>query len=304
MTWPSSNLYRHLVSSATGAAVQCRLPRGSRAHPEPARPAHVILIGEASHGTQDFYHLRASITKQLIQHHGLTAVAIEADWPDAYRVNRCVRGEGGRRRQRRALGLRAVPVVDVAKHRGAVVRAVAARMERPASEEQGRLLRPRSLQPATSIAGGDRVSGQGRSRSGRRARDRYACFDHSPATRMPTATRCRQASSSRAKTRWSSSWSSCGARAASTPPRRPGRARRILLRRAERAARQNAEAYYRAMFRGRHSSWNIRDSHMAETFDALVAYSGANGRSRRSPCGRTTRISATRAPPRWASAAS
>ena len=52
------------------------------------------MIGEASHGTQDFYHLRASITKHLIQHHGLTAVAVEADWPDAYRVNRFVRGEG------------------------------------------------------------------------------------------------------------------------------------------------------------------------------------------------------------------
>ena len=57
-------------------------------------PARVYLIGEASHGTQDFYNVRASITKHLIEHQGLTAVALEADWPDAYRVNRFVRGEG------------------------------------------------------------------------------------------------------------------------------------------------------------------------------------------------------------------
>lgn len=54
--------------------------------------AQFVLIGEASHGTHDFYYERAEITKRLIQEKGFTAVAVEADWPDAYRINRFVRG--------------------------------------------------------------------------------------------------------------------------------------------------------------------------------------------------------------------
>ncbi len=50
--------------------------------------AQVVLIGEASHGTHEFYHHRAEMTKQLIEHKGFSFVAVEADWPDAYRVNR------------------------------------------------------------------------------------------------------------------------------------------------------------------------------------------------------------------------
>ena len=54
--------------------------------------AHFVLIGEASHGTHEFYRVRAEITKRLIREKGFTAVAVEADWPDAFRVNRFVRG--------------------------------------------------------------------------------------------------------------------------------------------------------------------------------------------------------------------
>jgi len=56
--------------------------------------ARFVLIGEASHGTHEFYRERAQITKRLIRDKGFDAVAIEADWPDAYRVNRYVRGQG------------------------------------------------------------------------------------------------------------------------------------------------------------------------------------------------------------------
>jgi len=52
--------------------------------------APVVLIGEASHGTHEFYEQRAEITKRLIQNKGFTMIAVEADWPDAYRVNRYV----------------------------------------------------------------------------------------------------------------------------------------------------------------------------------------------------------------------
>ena len=54
--------------------------------------ARFVLIGEASHGTHEFYRERARITRRLIEERGFSAVAVEADWPDAYRVNRWVRG--------------------------------------------------------------------------------------------------------------------------------------------------------------------------------------------------------------------
>ncbi|HEY3393085.1 MAG TPA: erythromycin esterase family protein [Lacipirellulaceae bacterium] len=54
--------------------------------------ARFVLLGEASHGTHDFYD-RALITQRLITEKGFAAVAVEADWPDAYRVNRFVRGQ-------------------------------------------------------------------------------------------------------------------------------------------------------------------------------------------------------------------
>lgn len=56
--------------------------------------ARFVLLGEATHGTHEFYRERAQITKRLILEKGFNAVAIEGDWPDAYRVNRYVRGLG------------------------------------------------------------------------------------------------------------------------------------------------------------------------------------------------------------------
>ena len=53
-----------------------------------------VLLGEASHGTHEFYAMRAEITRRLIEEMGFDAVVVEADWPDAYRLNRYVRGAG------------------------------------------------------------------------------------------------------------------------------------------------------------------------------------------------------------------
>ena len=56
--------------------------------------ARLVLLGEASHGTHEFYRERARITKRLIEERGFTAVAVEGDWPDADRVSRYVQGSG------------------------------------------------------------------------------------------------------------------------------------------------------------------------------------------------------------------
>src|SRR5262245_1568190 len=53
--------------------------------------AHFVLLGEASHGTAEYYDWRAAISRRLIREQGFSFVAVEGDWPDCYRVNRYVR---------------------------------------------------------------------------------------------------------------------------------------------------------------------------------------------------------------------
>src|SRR5437868_5824120 len=59
--------------------------------------ARYVLLGEATHGTHEFYKARAEITKRLIAEKGFSLIAWEADWPDALRVNRYIRGQGSNR---------------------------------------------------------------------------------------------------------------------------------------------------------------------------------------------------------------
>jgi erythromycin esterase-like protein len=66
--------------------------------------AHLILLGEATHGTHEFYRERSRITQRLLRERGFTALALEADWADAARVNRYVCGEGSDRTAIEALG--------------------------------------------------------------------------------------------------------------------------------------------------------------------------------------------------------
>src|SRR4051794_29297074 len=64
--------------------------------------ARVVLLGEASHGTSEFYRARAAISRRLIEHHGFTIVAVEADWPDAAAIDRYARHRPSRRGEIRA----------------------------------------------------------------------------------------------------------------------------------------------------------------------------------------------------------
>jgi len=64
--------------------------------------ARVVLLGEASHGTSEFYRARAEISKRLIAHHGFNIVAVEADWPDAATIDRYVRHREPREGERKA----------------------------------------------------------------------------------------------------------------------------------------------------------------------------------------------------------
>src|SRR5438105_2795755 len=70
---------------------------------EMAGEAQCVLIGEASHGTHEFYATRAELTKRLIVEKGFRGVALEADWPDSFRVHRFVTGRGEDKSAREAL---------------------------------------------------------------------------------------------------------------------------------------------------------------------------------------------------------
>ncbi|HEX6164327.1 MAG TPA: erythromycin esterase family protein [Vicinamibacterales bacterium] len=277
MTWPSSNLYRHLVNSARSCARPFNESREDLcAILDPLSSASAILIGEASHGTQDFYHLRASLTKCLIQYHGLTAVAVEADWPDAYRVNRFVRGEGADGDANTALsGFERFPAW---MWRNTEVLSFVRWLrewndDHPKSKVgfYGLDLYSLSTSIRAVIAYLDKVDPD----AARRARDRYACFDHFAgdshaygyAVSAGITEACEddvvgQLRDLRAK--------------AFEYANRDGQVAHDEFFFAEQNAllAKNAEEYYRAMFRGRHSSWNIRDTHMADMFDALVKHLG------------------------------
>ena len=80
--------------------------------------ARYVLLGEASHGTHEFYRERAQITQRLITEKGFTVVAVEADWPDAYHVNRYVRDLAEDEESGRCPGrLQTLPDLDVAQRR-------------------------------------------------------------------------------------------------------------------------------------------------------------------------------------------
>jgi erythromycin esterase-like protein len=75
--------------------------------------ARVILLGEASHGTSEFYRARAAITRRLVERHGFSIVAVEADWPDAANIDRYVRHRP--RREGEETAFQRFPTLDVAQ---------------------------------------------------------------------------------------------------------------------------------------------------------------------------------------------
>jgi erythromycin esterase-like protein len=276
--WLSSNLFRHLVASARGAALQLQgTTRETVARIiDRLPPARVFMLGEASHGTHDFYHFRTCITKHLIEKHGLTAVAIEGDWPDAYRVNRFVRGEGPDQDANAALsGFERFPSwmwrnTEVLSF----VRWLRGWNDKHPKNKVGFYgLDLYSLM--TSVQAVVRYLDKVDPEAAERARARYACFDHFAgdthaygyAVSAGIVESCEDAVVKQLIDM---------KRRAREYANLDGRIAEEEFFFAEQNARlaQNAEQYYRAMFRGRHSSWNIRDTHMAETFEALMAFLG------------------------------
>lgn len=241
---------------------------------ETLAPARFVLLGEASHGTHEFYRWRSEISQRLIRDHGFAGIAAEADWPDAYRVNRYIRGESDdadaeaslRDFQRfpqwmwrnadvldlvgwlrdyndhavRKIGFYGLDLYSLHSSIAAVVDYLDAR------------------DPSAAAA----------------ARARYACFDtlseepqlYGLATSRGVREDCEQEVIQQllALQRQRYELAKEGTLAADQHFCAEQNARVV----------KSGEEYYREMYRGRTSTWNLRDTHMMDTLDALSAHLG------------------------------
>ncbi len=245
--------------------------------------ARFCLLGEATHGTHEFYRDRAEITKRLIKEKGFTAVAVEADWPDAFRVNRYVRGLSDDRDANEALGgfkrfptwmWRNTVVLDFVEW----LREYNASLSEKATKVGFYGLDLYSLY--TSIESVLTYLNKVDPAAAKRALYRYSCFEHFAedtqaygyAANFGIAESCeREVIEQLVELR----------RRAADYASLDGRIAEDEFFFAEQNARLvlNAERYYRTMFRGRVESWNLRDRHMAETLDALVTHLNSQGQA-------------------------
>jgi erythromycin esterase-like protein len=232
--------------------------------------ARFVLIGEASHGTHEFYEQRAEITKRLIQEKGFTAVAVEADWPDAYRANRYVRGMSDDPTPAEALAnfqrfpawmWRNTDVLNFVNWLREYNDALPKNANKVGFYGVDLYSMYASIEAVLDYL--DKVDPE----AAQHARSRYSCFEHlgedaqtyGYATSFGLTKSCEEevVNQLRELKRW-----------------KDGEVTPEEFFYAEQNARlvKNAEAYYRSMFQQRVSSWNIRDRHMAETLDWLVGY--------------------------------
>jgi erythromycin esterase-like protein len=238
--------------------------------------ARLVLIGEASHGTHEFYEARAQITEQLIEEMGFSAVIVEADWPDAYRVNRYVRGAADDPDADRALtGFERFPQWmwrnrDVLEF----VQWLRLHNEELASGQSkcrfyGMDLYSLYSSMAAVLEYLDRADPQ----AARRARYRYGCFEqfaedpqaYGYAAAFDLGRTCQDEVVAQLVEMQ---------RHAADLARRDGQIAEDEAFYAEQNARlaKSAEEYYREMFVGRADTWNLRDTHMVDTIEALLSH--------------------------------
>ena len=242
--------------------------------------SELVLIGEASHGTDEFYRLRADITRLLIETRGFNAVAAEADWPDAYRVNRHVRGDDTDADADAALSdFQRFPTW---MWRNTVVRDFVAWLRThnataSAARERAGFYGLDLYSLHGSIEAVLEYLDRTDPAAAARARQRYACFDHfgedvqayGYAASFDLSHSCEDEVVAQLRELRRRAIDAGG----------KGHADDEMFF-AEQNARlvRNAEAYYRSMFRGRVSSWNLRDTHMMETLQALIERGSLAGR--------------------------
>lgn len=245
--------------------------------------ARLVLLGEASHGTREFYRARIDITMRLIAEKGFTAVALEADWPDAYRVHRYVNARTVDESAQDALaGFTRFPLwmwrnTEVLSF----VTWLRAFNDKKADPKKIGLYGLDLYSLHTSMQAVLGYLQRADPEAAVRARSRYACFDHfgedtqryGYAAGFGLTKTCEDEVVTQLVELH---------RHAEEYLRRDGFVAEDEFFYAEQNARlvKNAERYYRSMFQGRVSSWNLRDRHMAETLEALIAHLGRRSESK------------------------
>jgi protein-L-isoaspartate(D-aspartate) O-methyltransferase len=236
----------------------------------------VVLLGEASHGTAEFYRARAAITRHLIAHHGFTIVAVEADWPDAEAVDRYVR-----HRPRRASAEPPFQRFPTWMWRNTEIAALTEWMRRhnEAIADMDRRAGFYGLDMYNmhgSIAAVldylDRVDPE----AATVARERYGCltpWQQDPATYGRSALRRGYAECESAVIE------QCQALLArqSDYARADGDSFLDAAQNARLVA--SAERYYRIMYYGGAESWNLRDTHMFETLQHILEAKGPEAKA-------------------------
>lgn len=261
-----------------------------RAHADPVRgaasdydglleqigDARLVLLGEATHGTHEFYRERARITARLLAERGFHALAVEADWPDAYRVNRYVRGEAGDAGAADALaGFQRFPhwMWRNAEMVACIDQLRAFNDGRPSHLRAGFY----GLDLYSLFTSMDEVLhylAQVDPPAARQARDYVACFDQHGADTQAYGYAAGIGIGESCQEAVNALLDHLQRRAADYAGEGPEAQDAYFHARQNARLVKNAEEYYRTMFRGRVSSWNLRDRHMADTLDDLLLHLG------------------------------
>jgi erythromycin esterase-like protein len=237
--------------------------------------ARVVLLGEASHGTSEFYRARAAVSRRLIERHGLSIVAVEADWPDAATIDRYVR-----HREKREGEMRAFERFPTWMWRNAEV------------DDFIRWLRrhngARSYEQMAGYYGLDLYNLNASMRAvidflekedpeaAKIARRRYGCMEpwaDNPATYGRMAifegyARCEIPVMEMMRDLMKRNFEGLSAECDEW-----------LDAAANARLVKNAEAYYRVMYEGAEESWNLRDTHMFETLNQLLEAKGPDSKA-------------------------
>ncbi|HEY5798828.1 MAG TPA: erythromycin esterase family protein [Burkholderiaceae bacterium] len=249
------------------------------------REARFVLIGEATHGTHEFYAERARITQRLIVEQGYDAVAVEADWPDAYRINRYVRGRGDDLDAVSALGGFERFPTWMWRNQD-VLSFVNWLRQYNTDAAHGRQAGFYGLDLYSMFRSMGEVLhylDQYDPPAASEARERYGCFDryqqnsqrYAYASGIGTSPSCEHAVITQLHEMRALAHQST---------RHDDRDMAEALFSAQQNARlvADAEHYYRTMLASGVSSWNLRDSYMAQTLDTLARHlSKVNGRPAR-----------------------
>lgn len=245
-----------------------------------AARARYVLLGEASHGTREYYELRAELTLRLVEEHGFRFVAVEGDWPSCRVVDKFLRtapDEGPDAREMLRGAFHRWPTWMWANQEMAAF--LETLRERNWDTPPGQQVGFHGLDVYSLWESLDAVMGYLREHEPElveAAREAFRCFDpygrdeqrYAAATAAFLPETCerevvqllRDLRQPRA-----------------TPGERADRATRFDAEQNALVAK-NAEAYYRAMMQGSAESWNVRDRHMMETLERLMAHHGPDAR--------------------------